>query len=272
MPENDENSIGMKFRLIPKGKFLMGFPPSERPPGDEDQHVVKIPQSFYIGVYEVTVGQFRSFRGAKNSTLEAQHPGKGGYGYDEKTRKLVGPSEEYTWEKVGWTQTENHPVVNVSWNDAVAFCGWLTEKEGRRYDLPTEEEWEYACRAGSTTAYSFGDDPRSLWAVANIADLSLKKKVPDQVNIMEICQEWDDTFAFTAPVGSFDPNPWDLYDMHGNVMEWCRSLNGDFVVRGGAWNASPQQCRAASRMKWLSDSRIYSVGFRVVWRPGSKTP
>ena len=113
-------------------------------------------------------------------------------------------------------------MVNVSWNDAVAFCKWLSRKEGKSYRLPTEAEWEYACRAGTTTRYHSGDDPETLAKVANVADATAKAKFP--------AWKWtikaSDGYVFTAPVGQFKPNAFGLYDMHGNARQWCADWYG----------------------------------------------
>ena len=113
-------------------------------------------------------------------------------------------------------------MVNVSWNDAVAFCKWLSRKEGKTYRLPTEAEWEYACRAGTTTRYYSGDDPETLAKVANVADATAKAKFPDWKWTIKA----SDGYVFTAPVGQFKPNAFGLYDMHGNAWQWCADWYG----------------------------------------------
>ena len=145
-------------------------------------------------------------------------------------------------------------MVNVSWNDAVAFCKWLSRKEGKTYRLPTEAEWEYACRAGTTTRYYSGDDPETLAKVGNVADAAVKAKFPD----WKFTIKANDGYVFTAPVGKFKPNAFGLYDMHGNAWQWCadwygpeyyaKSLADDptgpasgngRVLRGGSWYYRP---------------------------------
>ena len=121
--------------------------------------------------------------------------GQGGFGYDAATREYK-RNPKYDWNNTGWEQTEAHPVVNVTWNDAVKFCAWLSKKEGKTSELPTEAEWEYACRAGTTTRFWCGDDDASLKGNANVADVSLKAKYP----VAGFAVSWDDGYAFTSPV------------------------------------------------------------------------
>ena len=163
---------------------------------------------------------------------------------------------------MGFEQTDEHPVVNVSWNDAVAFCKWLNRKEGKTYRLPTEAEWEYACRAGTTTRYYSGDDPETLAKVGNVADAALKAKFPDWQYTIKA----NDGYVFTAPVGKFTPNAFGLYDMHGNAWQWCTDWYGAeyyarspiddptgpdsgavHVLRGGSWFVRPFFSRSATR-------------------------
>ena len=149
-----------------------------RTPPEKPQHEVRITRPFYLGVTEVTRGQFRRFVDDAGYQTEAEKDGKGGYGWNEETKKFE-QNPRYTWQNAGFEQTDEHPVVNVSWNDARAFIAWLSRKEGKTYRLPTEAEWEYACRAGTTTRYFCGDDPEGLAAVGNVADGTAKEKYPD---------------------------------------------------------------------------------------------
>ncbi len=160
-PKPITNSIGMKLVLIPAGTFLMGSPDEDKDArGDETPpHPVRITRPFYLGATEVTRGQFRRFVDDAGYQTEAEKDGKGGLGWNEETKKFE-QNPRYTWQNPGFEQTDEHPVVNVTWNDAVAFAQWLSRKEGKTYRLPTEAEWEYACRAGTTTRFSNGDDAR----------------------------------------------------------------------------------------------------------------
>jgi formylglycine-generating enzyme required for sulfatase activity len=245
-PKEVENSIRMKLVLIPKGKFTMGSPAGEEDRlGDEDEHEVEITRPFYLGKYEVTKGEFAEFVRDKGYKTEPEKDGS-----------------RFTWRNA---QTDRHPVVYVSWNDAVAFCNWLGEREGNRYRLPTEAEWEYSCRAGTKTRFHSGDDEASLKKVANY---------------------FGNSGSAARPVGSLEPNAFGLYDMHGNVWEWCQDWYGkDYykesrkedpegpdagasrVMRGGSCCCEPRHCRAASRNCSAPSRRYVDIGFRVVCVP-----
>jgi formylglycine-generating enzyme required for sulfatase activity len=222
-PGETTNSIGMKLKLIPAGTFTM----SE---GGE-AHKVTLTKPFELGVYEVTQEQYEQVMGSKPS-------------------KFKGPQ---------------NPVEQVSWTDAVEFCRMLSElpaekKAGYVYRLPTEAEWEYACRAGTTTKYSFGDSESELGDYAWYDENSRKT---------------------THPVGGKKPNPWGLYDMYGNVYEWCQDWYGDYpsgsttdptgaasgsfrVLRGGCWNFFSDYCHSAFRFSYAPVIRYYYLGFRVL--------
>jgi formylglycine-generating enzyme required for sulfatase activity len=277
IPERITNSLRMNVLLIPPGKFLMGSPKGEIDRLDEElQHEVVITQPFYLGQQEVTVGQFKAFVKDANHLTDAEKDGKGGRAFDGK--EFV-QKPEFTWKNLHFTQADNHPVVVVSWNDAVAFCAWLSKKEGRTYRLPTEAEWEYACRGGTKTRFSNGDKDDDLKAMANIADASLKAKWADATWAVN----WEDGFPFTAPGGKFQVNGFGLFDMHGNVWEWCSdwyredyygtspridpqgpASGKERVARGGAWSTQPKFCRCAYRDWHEPDYRSDCVGFRVV--------
>lgn len=287
------NSIGMKLVRIPAGEFMMGSGEEAeslvsamaaydvRPEQFHDeypQHRVRITRPFCLGMYEVTVGQFRKFVTDTQYQTDAEKGGPGGAGYVEgKGEIAVRP--QFNWQNPGFMQSDEHPVLNVSWDDATAFCEWLGRKEGKPYRLPTEAEWEYACRAGTTTRFSSGDDPESLARVGNVADAAAKAKFPDW--------KWtiaaSDGCAFTAPVGRYQPNAFGLFDMHGNVWEWCADwyaadyyatspaddpkvlVGGKLhVLRGGSWLVKPCSDRAACRFRYAPMIRADFAGFRVV--------
>jgi formylglycine-generating enzyme len=222
-PKVITNSIGMKLKSIPAGEFLMGSPADEAGHLDNEgpQHQVRITKPLLIGVYEVTRGQFRSFAMDQNYTTEAER-GNGGFGWNEATGEFEGPSERYNWRNVGFAQTDEHPVVNVSWNDALSFCNWLSRKDNRKYRLPKEAEWEYACRAGSTHAYQDGVDEAGLSRIANLSDATAKETFVKYPNFDYSNSR--DGFAFTSPIGALKPNAFGLYDMYGNVTEWCQDV------------------------------------------------
>ncbi|MCA9221053.1 MAG: formylglycine-generating enzyme family protein, partial [Planctomycetales bacterium] len=230
IPERTTDKAGISLVLIPPGEFAMGSTQSERERmlrlfpstkaedyADETQHQVRITQPFYLSAHEVTVGQFRQFVSETSYRTEAETDGEGGYGWNEAEGKFEGPDVKYNWRNTGFPQDDNHPVVNVSWNDAQKFCQWLSRKEGQTYGLPTEAQWEYSCRGGTTTAWSSGDDPETLAQVGNVADGTAKAKYPSLSTIAA-----KDGYVFTAPVGRFRGNSFGLFDMHGNVWEWCQ--------------------------------------------------
>jgi sulfatase modifying factor 1 len=306
------NSIGMKFANIPPGEFMMGnhesradlakaFPQYEdyrfNTTADESPvHRVKITHPFFMGIHTVTVGQFRKFVGETNYRTDAEQVGEphiadpesgrpnrqgpGGYGYNEDTGKLdTDRNPKHIWSSPGFPQTDDHPVVNVSHNDAVAFAKWLSEKEHKTYRLPTEAEWEYSCRAGTNTRYWHGDDPEGLPRIANLYDLTTAKKFPEYT---EFATKGSDGFVFTAPVGSFKPNAFGLYDMHGNTWQWVADrysrdyyahspvedpkgpTSGDrYVRRGGAWASWPMYLRASFRNFNTPESRYFNLSFRL---------
>jgi formylglycine-generating enzyme required for sulfatase activity len=280
----------MKLVLIPPGKFIMGSPKVEEGRHENEvQHEVEITKAYYLGAYPVTIGQFRQFVQGAGYKTEAEMDGQGGYGYNPTTRSFEGRKEAYTWRNVGWEQTDEHPVVNVTWNDSIAFCRWLSGREGKTYELPTEAEWEYACRAGTVTRFYNGDKDERLKDIANIADSSLKAKLdPERYKNFNF-QSWDDGHPFTAPVGSFRPNGWKLYDMHGNVWQWCADWYGNYpeesskdpkgpdkagqrVVRGGSWHFISRDCRAAKRYGGAPNYCDVNFGIRVACRLSPKTP
>ena len=292
------NSIGMKLTLIPSGEFMMGSKESAEETaafyrkafGKQDvitnffkalysekeeltadafkdehpQHRVRITRPFYLGTYHVTRGQFRQF--VKDS--------------GQKMGSEKGDASDVNdwWRNSGVRKTDDHPVDCISWNDAVAFCKWLSRKEGKAYRLPTEAEWEYACRAGTTTHFYSGDDPETVAKVGNVADAAYSR----QFSYRGYAIKANDGYVFTSPVGKFKPNAFGLYDMHGNVYQWCADRysagyyakspvhdptgpdSGDWrVVRGGCWGESAFRSASAFRFAMTPGQRGYPVGLRV---------
>jgi formylglycine-generating enzyme required for sulfatase activity len=263
--------------VLPTGKFLMGSARSEIENGRADaneapQHKVVMKERIAVGRYEVTRDQFAAFvaaTGYKGSgrcfTFEQNVP------KERENRSFLVP---------GYAQEGNHPAVCVSWNDANAYVVWLSKTTGKPYRLPSEAEFEYAARAGSTYRYAYIDDPANLCRFANGADEAAKVAgLPEDAPYMAC----NDGFAFTAPVGSLAANDFGLHDMIGNVWEWTADCFVDdyngagsdtaahteancaaHTVRGGDWFSPPSSLRPAVRAKASSDAHHDDIGFRVV--------
>ncbi len=256
------NSIGMEFVLMPAGSFMMGTETPNCPQDDPfternefndcmrvfdkdeiPQHKVVISQAFYMGKYEVT---------------------------QEEWVKIMGDnSAHFKNEKVGGN-SRRHPIEEVSWADAQVFITRLNDKEGKRYRLPTEAEWEYACRAGTTTVFNTGDNLTT--EQANYDGEFPYKNYPKGKDSEK-----------TTPVGSYRPNAWGLYDMHGNVWEFCQdwydqkyyakspstnpqgpSTGSSRILRGGGWYLGGRDCRSANRRPARLSERDLNIGFRIV--------
>jgi formylglycine-generating enzyme required for sulfatase activity len=271
------NALGMKLVLLPPGRFLMGEPKGSGLNANKYncQHEVELTRSFWIGAHEVTIGQYRRFVETTGYKTRGEKDPQGCFGYDRERDRLVG-SPRFSWRNPGWEVNDNHPVVNLTYEDAQALCAWLSKQEGKRYRLPTSAEWEYACRAGTQTTYHSGDDPESLAQVANVADSCAKKHF-----LTWTCLKASDGYVFTAPVGSFRPNAFGLYDMHGNAAEWVQDYHwaddpepqrdpqgppfGFFrIQRGGSWLDFPHQCTSAYRPAFPAHLWGAGSGFRVV--------
>jgi formylglycine-generating enzyme required for sulfatase activity len=268
-----ENSLGMLFRRIRPGSFTMGSPANE--PGrlnDETRHRVNLTRSYFIQNTEVTAGQFKQFVQAAAYATEAEKGGgcwiaSGGAGWKQKPGT--------SWKNPGSLDSGDAlPVVCVTWNDARAFALWLSRKEGRTYRLPTEAEWEYAARAGTSTPFSTG---RCLSTdEANYGRLGPRY----QLCVTVFKQRRDQL----VKAGTLSPNPWKLHNIHGNVSEWCLDWYGPYpsgsqtnptgpasgsehVMRGGHWQADAAGCRSARRWRFPSNLASDVVGFRLVVVP-----
>jgi formylglycine-generating enzyme required for sulfatase activity len=255
------NSIGMKLAHIPAGKFVMGSPRGEAERvRQETPHEVSITKPFFMGVYEVTQAEYAKIMGGQ---VRSQFVSGSGGGPD-------------------------HPMENLEWTNAAEFCRKLSASSeesgaGRKYRLPTEAEWEYACRAGTTTAFHYGDSLSPTQANFN-GNYPYGDAQPGPY------------LRRTAKVGSFEPNAFGLYDMHGNVAEWCADWfdpeyyndspaedplgppvgvlpdnfgNFYLVVRGGSWLDDARACRSAYRQRAMHRNRYQWIGFRVVCEVGN---
>jgi formylglycine-generating enzyme required for sulfatase activity len=267
--------------------------PAPPPPLPRDRIVLKrVPggalpdgrrvQAFEMSAHEITVGQFRKFVRATGYKTEAEKDGRGGWGYNAVAKGLE-TDPHFTWENTGWEQTDDHPVVNVTWRDANAFCKWLSKAEGKSYDLPSDAEWEHAFRSGTKRDYT--NALPELIEIANVADASLREKFPE---LRYPLRGISDRKPFTAAVGSFRADDNGLCDLHGNVAEWCRDpldpekAHGKdlrdpesgvlLVCRGGTWYHDPAWCAAGHREGCLITHRHCTLGFRVVVRPAPAKP
>ncbi len=323
--ESATNSLGMELVPVREGVFRMGRPaggrfqevmevdhPRRYGSDEAPSHLVAITKPFWIAKHEVTVGQFAQFVEATGYVTTAEKSGRGAIGW------LLEPGEpiataahhrpfeqkaECSWKSPGFAQTPRHPVVCVSWEDAQAFCRWLSEKENATYRLPTEAEWEYAAQAQSDTIYHFGDEYRGqIHRFANIADADAEAAHRGLAMHSWYVNGPGDGAVCTAEVGRYAANPWGLHDTLGNVWEWCQDRYDENAysraketrnrlrepvfdpvvterwnpaegydwrnIRGGAWNVSPGICRAQTRAYLEAKEAACYVGFRVI-REGS---
>jgi len=269
-PGSFENSIGMTLKRIPAGEFFMGAPDDDIEAGKDEKpsHRVRISKPFYLGICEVTQAQYEAVMGNNPSHFSANGEGK---------------------DKIAGQSTDRYPVENVSWLDAVRFCNVLSEEDGKKpfyeideeavrvpdwhgqgYRLPTEAEWEYACRANAPTPtrYSFGDNPVELGEYGWFNGNSEQR---------------------THPVAQKRPNGFGLYDMHGNAWEWCWDWYGEGyysqspandptgpagvshrVIRGGSWSSDPRYARSALRHRFAAVNQSSYLGFRLALNPSDE--
>lgn len=271
------NGVKLELVKVPAGSFIMG---SQAQPDEMPQTVVKIDKPYWIGRFEVTNRQFRQFNPTHDSRDEHRH----GYQFGRKGYSMNG---------------EDQPAVRISWQEAMEFCKWLSEKTGMKFTLPTEAQWEWACRAGSGTPYWFGTFGADFSPYANLGDVRLKEfaactafKNYESVRVIPRPNKYDDWIPrdtlyndggfISEPVGRYQRNAWDLFDMHGNVWEWTRSsyvpypysdtdgrndvnvVKDKRVVRGGSWYDRPYRATSSFRLPYREYQKVYNVGFRVV--------
>ena len=259
---------GVKLDMvwIPPGEFVMGSDSGFR--DERPRAKVAIEKGFWIGSLEVANAQYARFDPKHDSRLEHSDM----LHFSSKNRGFP-------------LNTPTQPVCRVSWNSAMAFCDWLSKQSGKTVALPTEAQWEYACRAGSAAPMSYGSPATDFAKLANLADKRLHESshhcIPSwRPAIVSV----DDGHRVSAPAGSFKPNAWGLYDMHGNAAEWTRSVYkpypykdadgrnalksaGKRTVRGGSWYDRPKQATSSFRLKYEAHQKVYNVGFRVVIEP-----
>jgi formylglycine-generating enzyme required for sulfatase activity len=255
------NGVKLDLALVPAGEFVMGDPAGfndERPAAR-----VAITRPFWMGKFEIANEQYALFDPRHESGYISV------YNKDQSTRGEIAGNPR-------------QPVIRVTWNDAMAFCRWLSEKTGERFTLPTEAQWEYACRAGTATPLFYGACDADFSKFANLADqrvLNLCRR--DSPKWIPCVATVSDGSIVDDNVGKYTPNAWGLYDMHGNVCEWTRSAyrpypyaagdgretpagNEPRAVRGGSWYDRPQRARSAFRLGFEPWRPVYNVGFRVV--------
>lgn len=254
---------------MPPGRFRMGAPVGEKGSKDDErpQHDVQIGYAFALGKYAVTVNEFAAF------VAETSYDtGASAYVWNDLNEWLDTPGKG--WRDPGFAQAGSHPVCCVNWRDAKAYVAWLNRKLGSEdraetYRLPSEAEWEYACRAGTETSFSFGT--------------TISMTQANYGNFLHASDSKGEWRQKTTPVGSFPANPFGLHDMHGNVREWCEDMwHANYVgapsdgsvwiggggssfpiLRGGAWRSDPDSLRSAHRAHNESTLRSNGIGFRL---------
>ena len=265
--------VRMELVRLPAGRFVMGDAgggPDERP-----QTLARIDKPFWVGRFEVANAEYARFDPSHDSRFEHRS------------------SWIFSANYLGWpVNGPRQPVVRVSWNEAMAFCRWLSAKSGLAATLPTEAQWEYACRAGTGGPLSYGDLDADFSRQANMADVTIRNLAyegwsPKSPDLAPRDARFDDRSLVTADVGSYQPNPWGLFDMHGNAAEWTRTAyrsypyreddgrndvkaEGEKVVRGGSWYDRPARCRSAFRLSYPPYQPVFNVGFRVVCEDAPK--
>jgi formylglycine-generating enzyme required for sulfatase activity len=271
------DGVALELIKIPAGSFIMG---STRHPDEMPQTAVQIDKPYWIGQFEITNAQYRAFDPTHDSRDEHRH----GYQFGRRGYSM---------------NHDDQPAVRISWQQAMDYCAWLSKETGMQFTLPTESEWEWACRAGSDTPFWFGDLSSDFSRYANLGDIKLKEfaactsyKFYESARVIDNPNKYDDWIPrdtlyndggfISEPVGRYVRNPWDLFDMHGNVWEWTRSAYQPYpynavdgrndvseaapkrVARGGSWYDRPKRSTSSFRLPYRPYQKVYNVGFRVV--------
>jgi formylglycine-generating enzyme required for sulfatase activity len=265
--------VKLELVLIPPGEFVMGA--SHGTAQEQPAAPVRLERSYWLGAREVDNRTYALFDPGHDSRVEDKNTYQFGiHGYP--------------------ANLPEQPVVRVSWNEAMAFCAWLSARTGERFSLPTEAQWEYACRAGTDTPFHFGRLDADFSRHANLADAKLSEFASDPYSVdvplkdptpyddwIPKDRRWNDGALLTVPSGRYQPNPWGVHDLHGNAAEWTRSTfaaypyraedgresgrsEGRKVVRGGSWRDVPARATSSFRLSYPSWQRVYNVGFRVI--------
>ena len=260
------NNIQLELVKIPAGRFTMGS--NEGPEDEQPQSIVTIARPFWLAKCETTNEQFAQFDPTHDSRFEHRS------------------SWIFADDYLGWRLNHpKQPVVRISWDQAMSFCQWLSQRTNLTFTLPTESQWEYAARAGTSTPFSFGAIDSDFSTHANLADYNIRDWAyegwrPRSPDILPRDDRFNDGHFVTAPVGSYQPNPWGLHDTHGNAAEWTRSLyhpypynddtrnalnaEGKRTVRGGSWSDRPYRATSSFRLPYPPHQKIYNVGFRII--------
>ncbi len=274
---------GPAMRVIPAGEGTMGSPPEESGHREDERlHRTRVAVPFAMSQTEITLGQFGRFVEVAGYRTEADRE-SACLRVDDRGVELV-TDLSLIWNSPGYPVSDQNPVVCVTWNDANAYATWLSEQTGRTYRLPTEEEWEYAARGGTSTSRYWGEDPKDACYNANTADKTVLTAKDDNRRIEGARVPCRDGHLYTAPVGTYAANPWGLKDMIGNVAEWTCSVYDSgyggaqgqcldtrrrmgpapMVLRGGSCLSSPDLSRSAARDGLPSNLSLNTIGFRVV--------
>lgn len=301
------HGVKYRFRWCPAGTFKMGSRMTETGRSlDEKQMDAMVPHGFWILETEVTLEMFASFVKASGYVTDAERDGQGGYRVDVESGRIFGLDPASSWRSVGYRQEKSFPVTNVTWYDAKRFVEWMNAEISTHEDpvdskrqalLPTEMQWEYACRAGTDTVFSMGDRAEKLGECANVREMNQNKTLmkSDLFKRNPWSLPYGMPFKYAAFVGSLAPNAWGIFDMHGNVWEWCADGYGNYensiipaenasqlekwigrvgpdlknlkVMRGGGWNTNFLNARSAARGSNAPSRRFVDLGFRFIILP-----